>query len=384
MASNPFQMLNELLKDIQPQNSILYNCHVGSPISECNIDIRNGAIQVLNQTNLAPYPHPRHTDILFESVFGYLSRSSGVPIEALTNRLDFTVTSGTREAIFSLACFAKQTRPHKTTALVPSPCYPGYVGSSLAAGLDVQSIDLTAESGFLVDIDRIAKETLDSTAVIFLTNPGNPFGFHYSDEHIDKIISVCRTYDIVCVFDECFAGLNLEQTQQSTTALRHLAKNGPVFVIQSLSKRSNLAGLRSGFIVANHSELSQLDTLRRSVSPTVPNFIQDMSAAAWADDLHVQQNAAEISQKVDLATSILGEGAFICPDSGFFINVHCENEEFLTRELYHYGVKVMPVKYLSHQNGTFGQKEQGLIRLGLVYELEKTKKILNAVKYHLN
>lgn len=379
MFQGPFSRLNNLL-NVEPSISNHLLCHLGSPVEEPCIDIKADLRRNVDLHNISKYPSSDGLDDFKSAAFSALASISGVEhFESISRDIDVIVTSGTREAIFNLVVHAKQANPEKRYAIVPSPCYPGYVGSCNLSGLEVYTIDLIEENGFVPDLGSVPESVLNDCAVMILTNPGNPFGFYINSEQQESILNVAQRYGIECIFDECFIELCISPTVKVSSAAKLMAQFSNLSIIHSLSKRSSVAGLRSGFICSNTEKIKGISGIRAFISPTVPNFIQLSSAFLWSDSSHVEAARSAISRKIQIASTMLPDDLVIYPEAGFFISIRTGDEVGLTRLLYRNGLKAMPLKFLCHKNGRSIDEELGLVRVGLVYEEEKVPEICQII-----
>ncbi|MCE7578153.1 pyridoxal phosphate-dependent aminotransferase [Aliivibrio fischeri] len=377
--NGPFSRLNRLYEKLESKPEFSYKCHFGSPITAPNYDIVGSLKLLLDEPEnlFSEYPNSRCTSELKVSIFKYLSRVSDCDV---VSDLDVLVTSGTREAITSVVTFAKHKKKKKSYAIVPSPCYPGYIGSCKFNDLDVFSVPLNEDNGFQPDLTGIDREILENTAIIILTNPGNPFTYYLKKETIEQVLSIAEEFDIECLIDECFFDLQVSSDLNPVSAASFFEKSRFLTIIHSLSKRSASAGLRSGFIASNKFKISEIANVRAFISPTVPNIIQQVSARLWDDELHVNNEINSINEKIKVFKDNFGNSV-LYPEAGFFVNLKTEDEKNLVERLYAKGIKSMPVSFMEHSNGEFNtNKKHGYVRVGLVYGFDDIVKICSIIK----
>lgn len=387
LPDSPFPRLNALIEGIEPGKPplILSLGEPQHPFPDFVLDEINA-----NAALFGKYPPIMGTPEFRKSVQGWLERRFGVG-DALDPGTQILPVNGTREALFNMALVA--TPPEKNArrpaVLMPNPFYQCYAAAALAAGAEPVYLAATAENRFLPDFHTLPEELLARTSVIYFCSPANPQGAVADMDYLKGLIALARQYDILLALDECYA--DIYDRDPPPSALQAALELGPdksgadpfdnLIVFHSLSKRSSLPGLRSGFCAGGKTFMTRFRAFRNIGAPQVPLPILAASAAAWNDDAHATANRDLYRRKIDLAESILGNRlGFYRPAGGFFLWLDVGDGEQAARELWaRGGVKVLPGAYLSRED-SFGHEGanpgSAYIRVALVDNEEKTGEAL--------
>jgi aspartate/methionine/tyrosine aminotransferase len=227
------------------------------------------------------------------------------------------------------------------------------------SGAEVVSLPATAETNFLPDPASAPPELLQRTALVFLCNPANPQGAIGDLAYLTAWIALARTHDFVLVVDECYS--EIYDRAAPPGALQAAAKTGGfdnVLVFHSLSKRSNAAGLRAGFVAGDAGLIQRFQALRSYCGPQIPLPVQAAAAALWRDEAHVEENRRRYRAKIDLAENRLaGKFGFYRPPGGFFLWLDVGD-----------GVRSLPGKYLTRPDADGRNSGAPFLRLALVHE----------------
>ena len=299
--------------------------------------------------------------------------------------------NGTREGLF-LATQLGPTKPNGAI-LMPNPFYQVYAAAAIAAHAEPVYLPTTEQTGFLPDLDAIAPELLDRCQSFFICSPANPQGAVASRAYLTKLVELARRHKFLLLVDECYSEIydRSEENAPPPSVLEVLSpdtiKDAPVIAFHSLSKRSNLPGLRSGFCVGGEQAMAQFANIRQVAGPQSPIPAQRAAALAWADDQHVVENRALYHQKFDLAEKILGnEHGFFRPAGGFFLWLNVGDGEAATLSLWRdEGIRVLPGAYLTQNTtNTSSQIGDAFIRVALVSPFEQTQIALERLKSGLD
>jgi aspartate/methionine/tyrosine aminotransferase len=297
----------------------------------------------------AVYPPNDGTPVLLDAISGWIARRYGVHLSQ--DRL--MVLNGTREGLFNAAvAVAPEVKGGKTPVfLIPNPFYQVYTVASVTSGAEPIYVPATAASGHLPDYASLPSEILDRTTVAYLCSPANPQGAVASKAYWAELLALAEKHDFVIFADECYS--EIWRTAPPPGILQVAAEVGAnperVFAFHSLSKRSNLPGLRSGFVAGGAQGIAQIRKLRAFAGAPVPLPLQRVSEAAWRDDAHVLANQALYRAKFDAADEIFaGLQGFTLPEGGFFLWLGVEDGEAAALKLWREtGVRVLPGAYLS-------------------------------------
>ena len=327
------------------------------------------------------YPPNEGSPELLQSIATWLQARYGVganPAEQIM------ALNGTREGLYNAAmALCPETLGGKPPViLIPNPFYQVYMVAALSIGAEPVFVPATAESGFLPDYTALPPEVLDRTAIAYLCSPSNPQGAVASRTYWRDLIGLAEKHDFQIFADECYS--EIYRDTPPVGGLQMAAEFGAdperVVVFHSLSKRSNLAGLRSGFASGGPRSIAQLKQLRTYSGAPLPLPLQRAATKVWADEAHVIENRALYAEKFKMADEIFaGVPGYNSPEAGFFLWIDVGDGEAAALKLWQdTGVRVLPGAYLSRdvQGANPGKKyirvalvapkneaEQGLIRL---------------------
>ncbi|MBT6097505.1 MAG: aminotransferase class I/II-fold pyridoxal phosphate-dependent enzyme, partial [Marinovum sp.] len=292
--------------------------------------------------------------------------------------------NGTREGLYNAAmALCPETMGGKPPViLIPNPFYQVYMVATLSIGAEPVFVPATAESGFLPDYTALPPEVLERTAIAYLCSPSNPQGAVASRAYWQDLLGLAEKHDFQIFADECYS--EIYRDTPPVGGLQMAAEFGAdperVVVFHSLSKRSNLAGLRSGFASGGPRSIAQLKQLRTYSGAPLPLPLQRAATKVWADEAHVIENRALYAEKFQMADEIFaGVSGYNSPEAGFFLWIEVDDGEAAALKLWQdTGVRVLPGAYLSRdvEGENPGKKyvraalvapkneaEQGLIRL---------------------
>ena len=321
------------------------------------------------------YPPNDGTPELLAAISGWLRRRYGVDLGE--DRL--MVLNGTREGLFNaaVALCPEVKGGKKPVVLMPNPFYQVYAVAALAMGAEPVYVPATAATGFLPDYATLPKDVLDRVAIAYLCSPANPQGAIASRDYLAGLLRLAETHDFRVFSDECYS--EIWRDAPPPGALQVAAEVGAdperIFVFHSLSKRSNLPGLRSGFVAGGAQGIARIRQLRAFAGAPLPLPVQRVSERAWADEAHVQANLALYQEKFCIADEVFeGVQGFANPEGGFFLWLPVEDGEEAALKLWtQAGVRVLPGAYLSREAG--GQNPgKGYIRVALVAPKEEMRR----------
>lgn len=324
-------------------------------------------VMAQNIGGFAIYPPNDGTPELLAAISGWLARRYGVALGE--DRL--MVLNGTREGLFNAAvALCPETKGGKRpVVLMPNPFYQVYAVAALAMGAEPVYVPATAATGFLPDYAALPREVLDRTAIAYLCSPANPQGAIASREYLATLLQLAERHDFRVFSDECYSEIWRDAPPPGGLEVAQAIGANPerICVFHSLSKRSNLPGLRSGFVAGGPDSIARIRQLRAFAGAPLPLPVQRVSERAWADEAHVVANLALYQEKFRIADEIFaGVQGFSNPEGGFFLWLPVEDGEEAALKLWvQAGVRVLPGAYLSREAG--GQNPgKGYIRVALV------------------
>ncbi|MCQ4319768.1 succinyldiaminopimelate transaminase [Stutzerimonas stutzeri] len=370
----PFEKLRRLLAGVQPPaDKRPIALSIGEPKHPSPDFVAQALAANLDQ--LAVYPSTLGIAALRESIARWCERRFGVTANSIDPARHVLPVNGTREALFAFTQ-AVVNRSAEALVISPNPFYQIYEGATLLAGATPHYLPCTAENGFNPDFDAVSAEVWQQAQILFLCSPGNPTGALVPLETLKKLIALADEFDFVIAADECYSELYFDEDQAPAGLLTACAALGRAdfkrcVVFHSLSKRSNLPGLRSGFVAGDADILKAFLLYRTYHGCAMPVQTQLASIAAWNDETHVQANRQLYREKFDAVLDILTPVMEVQrPDGGFYLwpKTPFDDQQF-TRELFaSEHVTVVPGSYLAREVEGFSPGS-GRVRMALVAPL---------------
>ena len=345
-----------------------------------------GPMLQANLQGFGQYPPNDGTPELLTAIARWLTRRYGVTLAE--NRI--MALNGTREGLFNAALAVAPERKNGGTPafLIPNPFYQVYTVAAVTTQAEPIYVPATAQTGFLPDYAGLPAATLDRVTVAYLCSPANPQGAVAGRAYWASLLNLAEKHDFTIFADECYAEIWRKTPPPGILEVAAEIGADPerVFTFHSLSKRSNLPGLRSGFVAGGSKGIAQIRKLRAFAGAPLPLPIQRVSEAVWNDEAHVTASRALYQQKFSLADEIFrGLQGFQLPEGGFFLWLPVEDGEEATLKLWREtGVRVLPGAYLSRE--TNGQNPgKPYIRVALVAAKDDVQRGLTLLRdclYH--
>ena len=340
-----------------------------------------GPILAANLSGFGVYPPNDGTPELLAAISGWVARRYGVQVAE--NRL--MVLNGTREGLFNaLIALCPETKRGKTPAvLVPNPFYQVYAVAALTVGAEPIYVPATAATGFLPDYSSLPTEVLDRVAVAYICSPSNPQGAVASRDYLADLLALAEKHDFTVFADECYSEIWRDAPPPGILQVAQATGADPerVVAFHSLSKRSNLPGLRSGFVAAGPVSMERIRKLRAFAGAPLPLPLQRVAEACWQDDAHVAASRALYQEKFADADAVFaGMQGYQPPGGGFFLWLPVEDGEQAALKLWREtGVRVLPGAYLSRDAGG-DNPGTGYIRVALVAPRQETQRGLTQLR----
>lgn len=338
-----------------------------------------GPILAANLGGFAVYPPNDGTPGLLDAIAGWILRRYGVTLGA--DRL--MVLNGTREGLYN-ACIAlcpEVKNGKQPVVLMPNPFYQVYAAAALTVGAEPAYVPATAATDFLPDYASLPADLLDRVAVAYICSPANPQGAVASRDYWKTLLALAEKHDFQIFADECYS--EIWRSAPPPGILEVAAEIGAdperVVTFQSLSKRSNLPGLRSGFVAAGPRSMERLRQLRAFAGAPLPLPLQHVAEAAWRDEAHVEASRVLYQQKFDDAARIFsGMQGYRTPEGGFFLWLPVPETfaggEAAARKIWtETGVRVIPGSYFS-RDVAGGNPGDAYLRVALVAPRDETER----------
>lgn len=384
----PFEKLRALLAGAQPPaDKRPIALSIGEPKHKSPDFVAQALASNLDQ--LAVYPTTLGIPALREAIAAWCERRFGVPSGWLDAARHVLPVNGTREALFA---FTQTVVNREARGLVvsPNPFYQIYEGAALLAGAEPHYLPCLEDNGFNPDFDAVPADIWQRCQILFLCSPGNPTGALVPMEQLKKLIALADEHDFVIAADECYSELYFDEENPPPGLLSACAELGRsdfkrCVVFHSLSKRSNLPGLRSGFVAGDADILKAFLLYRTYHGCAMPVQTQLASIAAWQDEAHVRANRDQYRAKYDAVLEILQPVLDVQrPDGSFYLWAKPPGDDTtFTRELFaREHVTVVPGSYLSREvNGE--NPGTGRIRMALVAPLAECIEAAQRIRHFL-
>lgn len=370
----PFEQLRQLFADLQPPAD---KSHIALSIGEPKHPSPRFVMQALaeNLDKLSNYPLTKGMPELRESIAGWLQRR--FKLQGLDGESQVLPVNGTREGLFAFAQAVVTAGPD-ALVLSPNPFYQIYEGAALLAGAQPVFINCNEDNGFLPDFDSVSDEQWQRCQLLFLCSPGNPTGAITPIAQLQQLIRLAQQHDFIIASDECYSEIYFDEDNPPPGLLQACAAMGEhdyrnCVVFHSLSKRSNLPGLRSGFVAGDADVLAKFLLYRTYHGCAMPPHHQVASVAAWDDEAHVVANRSLYREKFQAVIATLdGQLNVSLPDAGFYLwpKTPIPETDF-ARALYsEEHITVLPGTYLAREAQGINPG-RNRARMALVAELDQ-------------
>ena len=362
----PFEKLRELVADVSPCKALqAISLSVGEPKHPAPAFVQKTLVDALEK--LSVYPGTQGMIELRTSIAGWLHHRFKLNHAPNPDQQVLPV-NGTREALFAFAqCVvnrdgktlnSKGGSQHQPAVLMPNPFYQIYEGAAILAGAEPYYLNCTEDSGFNPDFSTVPETVWQRCQLIYICSPGNPTGSVMPLQQLKQLIQLADEYDFVIASDECYSEIYCDESQPPPGLLQACAELGRddyrrCVVFHSLSKRSNLPGLRSGFVAGDGELLSRFLQYRTYHGSAMPIHHQLASIAAWDDEDHVRENRRLYREKFSAVLDILdGHLKVKEPDAGFYLwaETPIADDEFTRRLLEEQHITVVPGRYLAREH----------------------------------
>lgn len=363
----PFQRLSELFREITPAAEYAaINLAIGEPQHETPAFIK--AALADNAAGLARYPATKGLAELRTVLQSWLRQRYAVEVDSDTQILP---VNGSREALFALA--QAVVAPGNAIVMMPNPFYQIYEGAALLAGATPYFINTVASNDYRMDFSEVAESIWRRTQLVYICTPGNPTGKIMSLPEWAELFNLADRYDFVIASDECYSEIYFDESQPPLGALEAAKALGrasfaKLVVLGSLSKRSNVPGLRSGFAAGDATIMSKFLAYRTYHGSAMSLPVQAASAAAWRDETHVIENRRRYKKIFSDVIIRLGDAIPVTmPEAAFYLwlNTGGSDIEFAKALYRDYNVQVLPGRFLAREAHGINPG-QDFIRVALV------------------
>ena len=380
----PFQRLRDLFKDITPNTAYsAINLSIGEPKHATPQFIKDALVNSLD--GLANYPTTMGSTALRSAISAWISRRYNIP--ALNPETAILPVNGSREALFAFAQTVIDKNKPSPIVISPNPFYQIYEGAAFLAGAQPYYLNTLPENNHAMDFGSVPTEVLNRTQLVYVCSPGNPTGKVMSLDQWKTLFALSDQYGFVIAADECYSEIYFDESKPPLGALQAASLLGRdhtnLIVFSSLSKRSNVPGMRSGFVAGDEKIIEKFTLYRTYHGCAMSPAVQAASIVAWNDDVHVVENRKLYAEKFAAVTPILQQKLDVkLPDAAFYLWARsAESDTELAAKLYRdLNITVLPGSFLAREaHGVNPGK--GFIRMALVASLDEC---LQAAKYIIN
>ncbi len=336
-----------------------------------------GAVLAKHIEEFGKYPPNEGTPALLDAICGWVKRRYGIEIQPE----NLIALNGTREGLYNAAMALCPEAKHgqRPVILMPNPFYQVYAVAALAVGAEPVYLTTSAETGHLPVFSEVPAGILNRTSIVYICSPANPQGAVASADYWRDLITLAEKHDFRIFADECYS--EIWRDRAPVGALQIAAEMGAdperVMVFHSLSKRSNLPGLRSGFAAGGPKSIAAMRTLRNYAGAPLPLPLQRVAEKVWADETHVTESRAIYQQKYRIADTVLADvPGYAPPPAGFFLWLPVPDGEQAALSLWQQtGVRVLPGSYLGRGKGP-DNPGHGFIRVAMVAPTQDMQRAL--------
>ena len=373
----PFERLNQLKAGAVPPAHLK---HIPLSIGEPKHPSPEFVKQVMSNSidKLAQYPTTKGGIELRQTIARWLEKRFNLGTDSIDPDQHVLPVTGTREALFAFTQAVINTDMDGPVVVSPNPFYQIYEGAAILAGAEPYYLDCIPEQGFIPDLSTVPEAIWQRCQLLQVCTPGNPTGAVMSIEQLQQAIALADKYDFTIASDECYSEVYFDEQTPPPGLLQACEQMGRsdysrCVVFHSLSKRSNLPGLRSGFIAGDATILKDFLSYRTYHGCAMSLPVQDASAAAWNDEQHVVDNRTMYREKFAAVTDILADVLdFPQPHASFYLwpQTPIDDREFALGLFAQQNVTILPGQYLSRDSAT-GNPGKNRVRMALVASTEE-------------
>jgi N-succinyldiaminopimelate aminotransferase len=386
----PFERLAEIRRSVVPcKTKSPIDLSIGEPKHPTPPFITHIVSAHLHE--MAKYPATRGTEALRQAIVDWLINRYQLPQGSLSAESNVLPVNGTREALFAIAqCVISRDKP-RPTVVIPNPFYQIYEGATLLAGAEPWFVNCLPERGFIPDFKGVPDDVWERCQLLYICSPANPTGAVFNVDTFIQLLELADRHDFIIASDECYSEIYQKENKPPIGLLQVAAQMGRTdyrrcLVFHSLSKRSSVPGLRSGFVAGDAAVIEPFLRYRTYHGCAMPLYAQAASQAAWADENHVQENRRQYREKFDAVLDILAPMLKVeRPEAGFYLwpEVPQDDVEFCRGLLEQKNVTVLPGSFLARtaEGRNPGHRH---VRIALVPSIEECIDAAARIRNYLN
>jgi N-succinyldiaminopimelate aminotransferase len=340
-----------------------------------------GEVLAANMGSFGQYPNNDGSPDLLDAIRGWVERRYGVGL----TRDNLLVLNGTREGLYNvaMALSPERKRGKQPVILIPNPFYQVYMIAALSVGAEPVYVPATDATGHLPDYAGLPADVLDRVTLAYICSPANPQGAVADEAYWRTLIGLAEKHDFRILADECYSEIWRDTPPPGALAVAKAMGADPerVLSFHSLSKRSNLPGLRSGFVASGPLNIAAMRSLRAYAGAPLPMPLQAVATRAWTDETHPAENRALYQVKYRLADQIMaGVPGYHAPPAGFFLWLPVPDGEEAALKLWReVGVRVLPGGYLGQEVGGVNPAKE-YIRVAMVAPAQEFQRGLTTLR----
>lgn len=385
----PFERLAGIRRETEAAGKKPIDLSIGEPKHPTPPFILEALAEYL--PSAAVYPTTRGTLELRETLRRWLIKRFDLPADSLHADKHILPVTGTREALFAIAQCVVDARYGDAVVVTGNPFYQIYEGAALLAGAATWYVNAAKETGYIPDYSSVPESVWQRCQLLYVCSPYNPTGTILQLNTYKYLLELADRYDFLIAADECYSEIYLDETTPPLGLLQAAAALGRddfhrCLVFHSLSKRSNVPGMRSGFVAGDADIINKFYQYRTYHGCAMPPYVQAASIVAWNDEDHVRKNRALYRKKFDAALNILQPVINVYkPEAGFYLwpETPGNDIEFARLLLERENVIVLPGSFISREvNGI--NPGYGYLRVALVASLEDCIEAAERIKHLLN
>ena len=371
----PFQKLAALLASVTPLASLRpISLSIGEPKHATPQFIRDELVAQIG--GLSSYPATAGSEALRNAMAGWIERR--YQIAKIDPARQVLPVNGSREALFAFAQTVVDGSRERPAVVAPNPFYQIYEGATFLAGAEPYFLNMLPENDFAIDLQQLPEETWRRTQLIYVCSPGNPTGNVLKLEEWRELFEQSDRYGFIIASDECYSEIYFNENRPPLGALEAAQRLGRsdfhrLVVFSSLSKRSNVPGMRSGFVAGDADILAKFQLYRTYHGCAMNPAVQAASVVAWGDESHVAENRRLYREKFEKTLAILSPVTEVqMPDAAFYLwlRTPISDTEFAKQLFEQYNVTVVPGSYLAREaHGV--NPGRNFIRVALVAPVEE-------------
>jgi N-succinyldiaminopimelate aminotransferase len=370
----PFEKLRRLFEGVTPNPAL---AHISLGIGEPRHATPDLVKRALSESlaKLASYPPTAGSDALRHAIAEWLVRRYG--LRSIDPTTEVLPVNGSREALFAFAQTVTDPARGNVVVVCPNPFYQIYEGAALLAGARPHYVNTTAEHGFAADYAAVPAEVWRRTQLLYVCSPGNPTGKVLGLAEWKELFALADYHGFIVASDECYSEIYFDEAAPPLGALQAAARLNRGFerlvMFSSLSKRSNVPGMRSGFVAGDAAILKTFLLYRTYHGGAMNPAVQDASIAAWRDEDHVRENRRKYAEKFARIIPMMQTALEVePPDAGFYLwaRTPVADTEFARRLYAERHVTVLPGSFLARESGGVNPGA-GYVRMALVAEIDE-------------